>query len=250
VTQASPADVVVQKLRALLKEKAAQAPSGSPEQYRLQEMLELSDDALLDTIYSSVEANPDRVGCPPREALRELAVRKRPLSDPLWDHVMECAPCRTDVREMGRGRAVTPLRSPTRSLGLVATAVVVLAIGVGAWMLTRGAGAPTSITGDLRQYAVMRSDRPQSSEPAFDLPPRLVRLTLVLPNGSEPGSYDIEVRGTGGRAIATALGHATLQDFITRLESHIDLRSAPRGPSQLAIRRTGEDWQLFPIQIQ
>ena len=67
MTQASPADVVVQKLRALLKEKAAQAPSGSPEQYRLQEMLELSDDVLLDTIYSSVEANPDRVGCPPRE---------------------------------------------------------------------------------------------------------------------------------------------------------------------------------------
>ena len=66
-------------------------------------MLELSDDALLDTIYSAVEPNPDRVGCPPREALRELAMRIRPLSDPLWDHVMECAPCRIDVREMGRG---------------------------------------------------------------------------------------------------------------------------------------------------
>jgi hypothetical protein len=251
VTQESPADLVVHKLRTLIREKATQAPSGSPEQYRLQEMLELSDNALLDTIYSSAEPNPDRVGCPPRESLRELAVRKRALSDPLWDHVMECAPCRTDVREMGRGRAVTPLRSSTNySFALVAAAVLVLGIGLGAWMMTRGAGAPMSITGDLRQYAVMRSDRPQSSEPAFDLPPRLVRLTLVLPNGSEPGSYDIEVRGTGGRAIATASGHATLQDFMTRLESHIDLRSAPRGPSQLAIRRTGEDWQLFPLRIQ
>ena len=63
-------------------------------------MLELSDDALFDTLYSSVEPNPDRVGCPPREALRELAMRRRPLSDPLWDHVIECAPCRIDVREM------------------------------------------------------------------------------------------------------------------------------------------------------
>jgi hypothetical protein len=103
VAQESPADLVVQKLRTLLREKATQAPSGSPEHYRLQEMLELTDDALLDTIYSSVEANPDRVGCPPREALRELAMRTRPLSDSLWDHVMECAPCRIDVREMGRG---------------------------------------------------------------------------------------------------------------------------------------------------
>ena len=85
-------------------EKAKQAPSGSPEHYRLQEMLELSDDALFDTLYSSVEPNPDRVGCPPRETLRELAMRTRPLSDPLWDHVMECAPCRIDVRVMGRDR--------------------------------------------------------------------------------------------------------------------------------------------------
>ena len=88
----------------LIREKASQVPSGSPEHYRLQEMLELSDDALLDTIYSAVEPNPDRVGCPPREVLRELAMRLRPLSDPLWDHVMECAPCRIDVRKMGRDR--------------------------------------------------------------------------------------------------------------------------------------------------
>jgi hypothetical protein len=250
VTQGSPADLVVQKLRTQIREKASQVPSGSPEHYRLQEMLELSDDALFDTLYSSVEANPDRVGCPPRETLRELAMRTRPLSDPLWDHVMECAPCRIDVREMGRGPAVTLQRSPRRSFGLVAAAVLVLGIGLGAWMLTRGAKAPTSFTGDLRQYAVMRSDRPQLSEPAFDLPPRLLQLTLVLPNGFEPGSYDIEVRDTGGRVLATAAGHATLKDFITRLATEIDLRSAPRGLSQLAIRRTGDNWQLFPVRIQ
>ena len=75
MTQGSPADLVVQKLRTLIREKANQAPSGSPEHYRLQEMLELSDDALFDTLYSSVEPNPDRVGCPPRETLRELAMR-------------------------------------------------------------------------------------------------------------------------------------------------------------------------------
>lgn len=104
VTQESPADLVVQKLRALIREKARQAPAGSPEQYRLRELLELSDNALLDAIYSAVEPNPDRVGCPSREVLRELAMRTRPLSDPLWDHVMECAPCRVEVRKMGQGK--------------------------------------------------------------------------------------------------------------------------------------------------
>ena len=33
-------------------------------------------------------------------------------------------------------------------------------------------------------------------------------------------------------------------------DSAIDLRSAPRGLSQLAIRRTGEGWQLFPASRQ
>ena len=50
---------------------------------------------------------------------------------------MECAPCRIDVREMGRGRAVTPQRSPTRSLSLMATAVLVLGIGLFALLVTR-----------------------------------------------------------------------------------------------------------------
>jgi hypothetical protein len=250
VTQESPADLVVLKLRTLIREKAVQARPGSPEQYRLQEMLELSDDALLDTIYSSAEPNPDRIGCPSREALRALAMRARPLSDPLWDHVMECAPCRIDVREMGRERPAAPVRSAARPVPLAAAAIVVLGVGVGAWIWTRGPAAATAVTGDLREYAAMRSDRPQSSEPAFDLPPRLLRLTLVLPNGSEPGSYDIEVRATDGRVLATAAGHATLEDFITRLATEVDMRSAPRGPSQLAIRRTGEDWQLFPARIQ
>jgi hypothetical protein len=250
LTQGSPADLVVQKLRTLIREKANQAASGSPEQYRLQELLELPDEALLDTIYSSAEPNSDRVGCPPREALRELAVRRRPLSDPLWDHVMECAPCRVDVREMGRGRAVSSMRSPTRAFGLAAAAGLALAVGLGAWMLSRGVRQRASITGDLRQYEVMRQDRPRSSEPAFDLPRQLLTLTLVLPNGSEAGSYDIQVRDTGGREVATASGRATLHDLITRVSADIDLRSAPRGTCQLALRRTGESWQLFPVRIQ
>jgi hypothetical protein len=247
VSQESPADLVVQKLRTLIREKATQEPSGSPERYRLQELLELSDSALLDTIYSAAEPNPDRDGCPPRELLRELAMRTRPLSDPLWDHVMQCAPCRIDVREMGRGKPVIPLRSRLIWAGLAAVAALAIGIAVGAWMWRT---APASITADLRHYAVTRSEHPPLSEPAVDLPPRLLRLTLVLPDGSAPGAYDIEARGTGGRAVATASGHATLQDFTTRLSADIDLRSAPRGMSQLAIRRTGEGWRLFPVRIQ
>jgi hypothetical protein len=96
----------------------------------------------------------------------------------------------------------------------------------------------------------MRSDQQQPSGPALDLPRRRVLLTLLMPNGSEPGHYELEVRGSDGVTRASASGDASLNDFITRLASEIDLRSAPRGPCQLAIRRTGEDWQIFPLRIQ
>ena len=215
-------------------------------------MLELPDDALLDTIYSSVEPNPDRLGCPTREALREIAMRTRPLSDPSWDHVMDCAPCRIDVREMGRERLAVgvPARSLARSVSLATAAILIVIIGVGAWILTRGLGAPTQVAGDLRHYAVMRSAQQQPNGPALDLPRRRVRLTLLMPNGSEPGRYELEVRGSDGLARATASGDATLQDFITRLSADTDLRSAPHGTCQLAVRRAGEDWQLFPVRIR
>ena len=78
-------------------------------------------------------------------------MRTRPLSDPLWDHVMECAPCRIDVREMGRERPAVPVRSAARSVSLAFAVILVLIVGVGAWIFTRGSGALTPVAGDLRQ---------------------------------------------------------------------------------------------------
>ena len=147
---------------------------------------------------------------------------------------------------MGQGRAVTPQRAPTRSQ-FICRRCHRARIGLRAWMLTRGREAPAAITGDPRPHSAMRSDRSQRTEPAFDLPRGSVRLTVLLPNGSEPGWHELELRGPDG---VRASREATLQDFITRLSLDVDLRSAPRGSYQLAIRRTGEDWQLFPTCIQ
>src|SRR5262249_7019642 len=118
-----------------------------------------------------------------------------------------------------------------------------------ALMLTRHTKGRTAITGDLRQYGV-RSDRQIPIEPAFTLPARLVRLTVLLPNGSTLGHYEIEVRGGDGMPRARTAGAATLQYFITRLSAEVDLTSVPTGRCQLAIRRDGDNWQLFPIGIQ
>jgi hypothetical protein len=135
-------------------------------------MLELSDDALLDTIYSSVEPNPDRVGCPSREVLRELAMRTRPLSNAIWDHVMECAPCRIDVREMdgsvlpgmsAQRRAQSASRLPQSSSPRLASAL--------------GSSAATG-------------ERPHQSRVSFDRTPRcaLISSSRAAPRSTYHGS--------------------------------------------------------------
>ena len=55
----------------------------------------LAPETLFDEIYSRVDANPERAGCPPYRILMELATRARPFEDPAWEHVMRCPPCGT-----------------------------------------------------------------------------------------------------------------------------------------------------------
>ncbi|HTE18527.1 MAG TPA: hypothetical protein VK689_09125 [Armatimonadota bacterium] len=102
MSQDSPADLVIQKLRRLIAEKVAEAGPGSLRRQVAEKMLGLSDDDLLDTIGNALRPNPHRVGCPPQETRRELAMRTRPVIDPWWEHVLTCSPCATEIRELGR----------------------------------------------------------------------------------------------------------------------------------------------------
>jgi hypothetical protein len=44
--------------------------------------------------------NPDRVGCPSRDALVALSRRERPIGDLAYDHLTRCSPCYLDVRTL------------------------------------------------------------------------------------------------------------------------------------------------------
>lgn len=253
LNEETPNDPVVEKLRKLIAEKVAKVHPGTPEHYRLVETLELSDEALVDYLFAHIEPNPDRVGCPPRAVLIELAQRTRPLTDPWWDHVMSCSPCRIDVRELGRTqRVIAPLgRFAWRRQAWAAAVLLLVTVGLGVWVMERAfpSRGPVAMTGDFRRYALTRSYQPQPLEPILELPQRPVRLTLLLPNGSEPGRYDLEVRGSDGRSLVAAVGEAKLKDYVTSIDAELNLRSVSTGRYELALRRSGEDWQLFPVRI-
>jgi hypothetical protein len=55
--------------------------------------------------------------------------------------------------------------------------------------------------------------------------------------------------GTATANVA-AQGNAELRDQVTSLQVTLDLAQLSRGAYQLAVRRQGDDWQTFPMQLR
>ncbi len=103
---------------------------------------------------------------------------------------------------------------------------------------------------DLRRFAVLRSDNPAEQEQPVQLPAGLVAVTLLLPTGSEPGAYDVQLLDSDLRSRAAATGQGELRDFVTTARATLDLRGIDSGSYQLGLRRAGDDWRLFPAHVR
>jgi hypothetical protein len=72
----------------------------------------------------------------------------------------------------------------------------------------------------------------------------------MLPAGSEPGAYEIQLLDAASRPQASTSGQAEIRNFITTLDARIDLRGTAPGDYQLALRRAGEDWRRYPATVK
>jgi hypothetical protein len=156
----------------------------------------------------------------------------------------------------------TPSDGARRGWMLAAAAALAI-VSAGTWWLTRGesdslaprvtsAPANTSLRAelDLRKFAVLRSEQSgEPQEPAV-VPTGLVELTLLLPVGSEPGPYDIQVLDADLKSWATTNAVAEIRDYVTTVRATLDLRAVRPGSYQLAVRRQGDDWRMFPARIK
>jgi hypothetical protein len=147
---------------------------------------------------------------------------------------------------------------------IAAAAVVLIAVGV-AGLRFLAPGRVTSNGGsligtekveavrtelDLRKYAVLRREQGASQSEAVLLPSGVVDLTLLLPVGSEPGQYEIQVLDSELSSRTTVRATGDIRDFITTIHATLDLRSVPAGNYQLALRRDGDDWRMFPARVE
>ena len=215
----------------------------------------------MDLLFGRAHPNPAREGCPPAELLMRLARRELPIGDPAYDHFAKCSPCYQELRTVQQGRAAAARKRIWWTTA--AAAVVVLGLA-GTWFLRPRTGdvAPKSAVTessstpevsarlDLRKYAVTRSEQTQPEPEAVSVPRGRLNLTMLLPVGSEPGEYDVQILDSDLTSRASSRGRAEIREFITTLNASLDVASLPPGAYQLAVRRQGEDWRLFPVAVK
>jgi hypothetical protein len=133
-------------------------------------------------------------------------------------------------------------------IGVAAALLLAVALG---WrfMATSRQGPELRAQLDLRPYAVTRGIGQRSDLPPLALPHGRTTLTVLLPTGSDPGPYEVQVLDSKLTSKAAAIGDATLEDHVTTLRVLIDAASLA-GQYQLAVRHTGDQWQMFPLVVR
>ena len=230
----------------------------------------------LDEVLGRANPNPERIGCPPRETLVALAQRALPMEDPAYQHLLKCSPCYREVRALQASAiAPTPVSSgrPAAWLAIAAALILVVLVGVLFWQRAGrapAAGAPAGARNDspapvpptvstsppvrtqldLRKFSVFRSAEGQTPpSEVVTLPAGVVDLTLLLPVGSEPGAYEVQLLDSGLKSVASGRGTGEVRDYVTTVHVTLDLHAAPKGAHQLAVRRENDQWRLFEARV-
>ena len=221
----------------------------------------------IDEVLSRANPNPDRIGCPPRETLVALARREQPIGDPAYEHLVKCSPCYREFRALqGAGVATSLATAPGVArrpwMFVAAAAAVVAALAGGWWLSTQRAESPApqvaTTTGqttvqaelDLRKFTALRSEQTGPEASPVSLPASVVDLTLLLPAGSEPGAYDVQLLDSNLRSQSEATGAGTIENFVTTIRVRMNLQQLAPGRYQFAVRRQGDSWRMFPAVVK
>lgn len=218
--------------------------------------------------------NPTREGCPNFSSLRAMAYRDRHLSlnELPVSHVVRCSPC---FQEYGRLRRRSLL---VRGIQVTAASLIVLAVLFAAVRTvrnyasggakpsisqkpaepqppvaiqqTRPSIAPLAITVNLASFSPTRGEEAKGLVNRIHLPPKLLRVSFLLPVGMEPGEYAVRLEGPAGPVLEDTRAMGRLNDGITSIEVDLDLTAASRGSFSLMIQPPGMSWRKFPVLVE
>ena len=194
--------------------------------------------------------NPERIGCPGADVLKNIASHDMPLSEAQkWlDHLGSCSPCYTDFKRFGEA-----FERQRRQRWLAAAAGILLAVGVLGWALLHKRNesfvAQTAVL-DLRDRSVARGGEPTPGEQPLEFSRAVKRLNIYLPLGSAEGPYELRIAITTGSAIFATTGVATFKDGVTSIQTVVDLSSAPSGQYVFQFRKPNSEWNSYALTLR
>ena len=220
--------------------------------------------------------NPTREGCPNSSTLRAMAYRDRRLSlkDLPVSHVVTLLSLLPRVRPAAPyvgpharhpgnssipGRTRRPVRSRCDLFGITLAGAASRAFrrstepNRSLRVATQQAPppiAPLAITVNLASFSPTRGEEAKDSANKIHLPPKLLRVSFLLPVGMEPGEYAVRLKDSAGTVLKDTRALGRLNDGITSVEVDLDLTAASRGSFSLMIRPPGLSWRTFPVLVE
>ena len=194
--------------------------------------------------------NPERSGCPDAEILKGIASRTMSLNEAeKWlNHLGSCSPCYSDFSAL---RKAHEFRRRRTVLAIAAT--VLVAAGITGWFLVQrhneGLSAQTVVL-DLRNRSIPRGTETNPTEPPLVVSRSSIHWNIYLPLGSSEGSYEVRIVTDKGVEALLSTSEAKLLPGIASLPIEVNLASARPGRYNLEIRKTGKDWNSFPIILK
>lgn len=208
--------------------------------------------------------NPQRIGCPSREALESFVDKPESMSlAGLNDtHITKCRECILTLKDLRRLREERLRKSASPRhreywtgwrVAVAAACTITAVFAFVVWQRSRDASPalPTNeevvgLTIDLSGDGVTRSPGVATNANPFSLPRRIVDLDLVMPYFSPSGDYDFTVvKGENSGVLETARATAVANGPHTRAHLRLDLRRLSSGRYYLGTSKRGESATYF-----
>lgn len=222
--------------------------------------------------------NPDRNGCPSEDALRLAAFHPQNAEPGISEHLSCCSPCfnrymaflaelQEELRQKRPFWKEVLTWPKTAPLWAGTLAVVAIVLTVGAYFAVienQGPRTPlrplpgtgpapiaySPFTLDLRELSPTRAPIVKGHQRrALDLPRTPLEMSVVLPIGSEEGTYQLSLKEKG-TTVWTQPAQARLVDHKIILQVKLDLAKFPPGIYAFEVEGVSGFFLRQPVALQ
>lgn len=223
--------------------------------------------------------NPTRLGCPPEDALRSMAISPRQADTSVSEHLAFCSPCfnrymdlLAELRQEQQGQKQPlwkeVLAWPKASPIWIGSAVMVIGLlsMIAYFVALQREGPGTGIVPppiatmpgpveyspfelDLRGLSPTRAPVSEEEHAAIGVPRKPLEISFLLPVGTEEGAYLVSLK-TDGKVVWTARSEARLVQQKTTLQVRVNLSEFPPGPYTIEVESESGFHLRQPIALQ